>query len=90
MGGLWNGRQLPEADPFNFAGRVSVPVVMINGVGDAVFPLETSQVPLFTLLGSEEKAHIRLDGEHNIGRTHRSQIIREILTWTDRHLGPVD
>jgi eukaryotic-like serine/threonine-protein kinase len=38
---------LPEADPMNFAPRVKVPVLMINGRYDCVFPLDTCQEPLF-------------------------------------------
>ena len=89
-GGLWNGRQLPQADPFNFAPRVSAPVLMVNGIEDAVFPSETSQKPLFNLLGSEEKYHSEIQAGHGISGTHRSQVVRETLEWLDRHLGPVN
>ena len=37
-GGLGNGRPVPEADPFNFAPRVRVPVLMLNGDQDFIFP----------------------------------------------------
>ena len=89
-GGLWNGRQLPQADPFNFAPRVSAPVLMVNGLEDAVFPSETSQTPLFNLLGSEEKYHSEIQAGHGISGTHRGQVRRETLEWLDRHLGPVN
>ncbi len=90
VGGLWNGRQLPVVDPFNFAPRVSTPVRMINGTEDAVFPLATSQEPLFELLGSELKDHVRITAGHSLFGTHRNRILRETLAWLDQHVGPVE
>ena len=90
VGGFWNGRPLPEADPFNFAPRVTVPVLMLNGIEDAIFPLETSQEPMFELLGSELKSHRTWTAGHALRATHRSQVTRETLAWLDTHLGPVD
>ena len=39
---------LPEADESNFAPRVRVPVLMINGNHDYVFPVESTQRPFFS------------------------------------------
>ena len=91
-GGFWTGRPLPEADPFNFAPRVSVPVLMINGIEDAIFPLETSQAPLFNLLGSEpeDKLHTRVTATHGLFSSNRSQVVRESLDWLDKYIGPVN
>ena len=91
-GGFWTGRPLPEADPFNFAPRVSVPVLMINGIEDAIFPLETSQAPLFNLLGSEpeDKLHTRVTAAHGLFSSNRSQVVRESLDWLDKYIGPVN
>ena len=41
----------PEVDAWNFAPRVKIPVLMLNGKDDFRFPLETSQQPLFQALG---------------------------------------
>jgi eukaryotic-like serine/threonine-protein kinase len=41
----WRGR--PEADPINFAPRVKIPVLMINGRYDFVFPVDKVQKPMF-------------------------------------------
>lgn len=54
---IWSGgcdpdTVLPEADPMNFAPRVKVPTLLINGRYDFVFLLETCQEPLFRALGS--------------------------------------
>ena len=44
-------RSLPEVDELNFAPRVKVPVLMLNGRYDDGYPIETSQEPMFRLLG---------------------------------------
>jgi dienelactone hydrolase len=88
VGGFWNARFLPEADPFNFAPRVRVPVLMINGEHDIVFPLETAQKPLFDLLGTApaDKRHYTYPASHAVPR---NEVIKETLDWLDRYLGPV-
>lgn len=86
-GGLVFVETFPEVDSFHFAARVTVPVLMINGKDDFVFPLETSQKPLFRLLGATEKKHRLFDSGHTIPR---NQAIKEILDWLDRYLGPVE
>lgn len=88
VAGLMFDRPLPEADPFNFLPRIKIPVLMLNGKLDAFFPLETSQVPMFQLLGTppEQKRHLVYDAGHLVPR---SQFIKETLDWYDRYLGPV-
>ena len=88
-GGMANAAIPAQVDTFNFASRVSIPVLMLNGDQDFIFPLETAQRPLFESLGSPEadKRHVIYEGGHGIG--HRSQEIKEILDWLDRYLGPV-
>ena len=41
----------PETDPFNFAPRVTAPVLMVNGRNDFARPVEVSQLPLLGLRG---------------------------------------
>jgi pimeloyl-ACP methyl ester carboxylesterase len=88
VGGFWNARFLPEVDPLNFAPRVRVPVLMINGEHHIVFPLETAQKPMFDLLGTApaHKRHYTTPASHIVPR---NELIRETLDWLDRHLGPV-
>ena len=88
VGGLWNGRFLPEVDPLNFVPRVRAPVLMINGKHDIVFPLETAQKPMFDLLGTSpaHKRHYTSSASHAVPR---NELIRETLDWLDRYLGPV-
>jgi dienelactone hydrolase len=79
----------PEVDAWNFAPRVKIPVLMLNGRDDFRFPLETSQRPLFRLLGTPEKdkRHVLYDGGHDVAI--RLDLIKEALDWLDRYLGPV-
>jgi len=91
MGGLGSAAPAPEADTFNFLPRVRVPVLMLNGDQDFIFPLQTLQRPLFNGLGtpSADKRHVLYPGGHEIGTTKRSQIVAEIVTWLDKYLGRI-
>jgi hypothetical protein len=62
---------------------------MINGRDDYLTPVESSQRPFFELLGAppEDKRHALLEGGHL--PPNRRAIIREVLDWLDRYLGPV-
>jgi predicted esterase len=79
----------PEMHSAHFAPRVRTPTLMINGRDDFILPYELSQQPFFALLGvpDHKKQHVRLAGGHI--PTNRLEIIREVLDWLDRWLGPV-
>jgi dipeptidyl aminopeptidase/acylaminoacyl peptidase len=79
----------PEIDPINFAPRIHVPTLIVTGREDFAHPLTTEQAPLFRLLGCrpEDKHHAILEGGHIPVRMH--EVIRVILDWFDRYLGPV-
>lgn len=85
--GLDDGRP-PEVDGVNFASRVRVPVLMVNGRFDFSAPFETNQVPLFRLLGSpaKDKKHVVFESGHV---PPWPDVVRETLDWLDRYLGPV-
>jgi eukaryotic-like serine/threonine-protein kinase len=87
-GGLDPYKTLPEAEPFNFASRVRIPILMLNGRYDHRFPVEASQLPLFRSLGTPEKdkKHVIYEAGH---APPRKDYIRESLDWLDRYLGPV-
>ncbi len=78
----------PEIQPANFAPRVRVPVLLINGKNDFQAPLEAQQ-RLFELLGTppEHKKHVVLDGGH-VPNDFRG-LIREALDWLDKYPGPI-
>jgi serine/threonine protein kinase/pimeloyl-ACP methyl ester carboxylesterase len=86
-------RPLPEADGINFAPRVKMPVLMLNGRYDFIFPVEASQIPMFQFLGSaaKDKRHVVFETGHGTlpSLTFRASVIRETLDWLDHYLGPV-
>ena len=86
--GFYFQKCLPEVDQLNFAPRVKVPVLMLNGRFDFFFPVETSQEPMFRLLGTpkEHKRRVVYETGHNIPW---NELIKETLDWLDRYLGPV-
>ena len=88
-GGAWPATAA-EVDPWNYAPRVKVPVLMLNGRDDFVFPVDRSQIPLLTALGApaKDKRHILYDGGH-VNLQTRMDLIGEILRWLDQQLGPV-
>ena len=73
----------PEVDPINFLGRVTVPTLMLNGRYDFFFPIETSQIPMFKMLGTpaDQKRHVVEEGSHFVSRT---TLIQEVLGWLDK------
>jgi len=88
-GGLTFAPRAPEVDEMNFVPRVKLPVLMVSGQFDFIYPPETSQLPFFRLLGTTEKdkKRIVLDTAHDV-MLLRSQAGREVLDWLDRYLGP--
>jgi dienelactone hydrolase len=88
IAGLRHQAVQPEADPFNYLPRVTLPMLMLNGRYDFYFPVETSQRPYFERLGTPaaDKAWMVYDGSHMVPVT---QVARESLAWLDRYLGPV-
>ena len=88
VGGFYLQKALPEADTINFASRVKIPVLMLNGRYDFFYPTEASQLPLFRLLGTppEHKRHLLYEAAHALPR---NELIKETLNWLDRYVGPV-
>jgi cephalosporin-C deacetylase-like acetyl esterase len=76
----------PVVDPFNFASRVTVPVLVISGEFDPIFPMEMSARPFFEALGDIEKEHYIGAGAHFVPWPEFAQ---QTLGWLDRQLGPV-
>lgn len=81
----------PEVDALNFAPRVSIPVLMINGTQDFIVGVDSGQKPMFRFLGApaDQKRHVVLPAGHAVIFDKRSETIRESLDWFDRYLGPV-
>jgi len=72
----------------NYAPRIRIPTLMLNGRYDFGVPVETAQNPLFALLGSapDQKSHRVYETGHALTI---EGVRREILPWLDRVLGPV-
>ena len=52
-----------------------------------MFAVEQSQKPMLRFLGTPEddKRHVLFDSGHELPR---NPMIKEVLDWLDRHLGP--
>ena len=86
IGGFSMQKSQPEVDQINFASRVKIPVLMMNGRYDFFFPVDASQRPMFDTLGTpkDDKRHMLFDGSHGLPRL---DMIRETLDWLDRYQG---
>ena len=80
----------PEINNATYAPRVKVPVLMINGRSDLIFPYETSQVPLYKLLGSApgKKKHKIYPGGHFVFGWY-DDMVKDTHDWLDEQFGPV-
>ena len=87
-GGCDPATVLPEADPMNFAPRVKIPVLLINGRYDFVFPMKACQEPLFRALGAPDagKKRVLYDTDH---APPLLPMMKDTLNWLDDYLGPV-
>ena len=85
--GIW-GDDTPDSDSHDFAPRLRIPVLMLNGRYDFGVPLDTAQRPLFDLFGTPaaDKRHVVLEAGHALPI---ADVARELRPWLDRYLGPV-
>jgi formylglycine-generating enzyme required for sulfatase activity/dienelactone hydrolase len=83
-GGFSLQKARPEVDQINFASRVTIPTLMLNGRNDFYFPYDTSQTPMFQTFATpaSQKEIKQYDGGHNIPRV---VLIKETLAWLDRY-----
>ena len=88
VAGMLQQRAHPELEQINYLPRVRLPVLMVNGRYDFYFPVESSQLPFFRLLGTPaaDKRQVIYESSHFVPRT---ALITELLAWYDRYLGPV-
>jgi eukaryotic-like serine/threonine-protein kinase len=88
VGGFYSQRARPEVEAINFAPRVRVPSLMLNGRYDLFFPVDVSQRFMFNLLGVREpdRRWVVYETGHNLPR---QQMTSETLDWLDRHFGRV-
>jgi esterase/lipase len=86
-GGLYSWRRAQGAEVVNFLSHVRVPTLMINGRNDYYFPVDTSQEPMFRMLGTNQKDYVLFESGH--APSERGEVNRRLLSWLDRYLGPV-
>lgn len=79
----------PEVHFVNFLPRIRVPTLLLYGRTDLGYPVNTFQAPVFRLLGTpaDHERHVILEGGHPPAR--QQDVIREVLQWLDKYLGPV-
>ena len=87
-GGIWVTPSHPMSEAINYAPHITVPVLMINGRYDTVFPYEL-QRRFFDLLATPAtaKRHVVYDEAHLVVLGNQGK--REVSDWFDRYLGPV-
>ena len=71
-----------------------MPILMLGGRYDHVFPYETSQLPMFELAGTDSahKAFYVHEGSALVPAGHNVPleiVARESFTWLNQYLGPV-
>lgn len=88
VAGLNFQHALPEVDQINYVTRVRQPSLILNGELDFFFPQETSQRPMFELIGAplDQKKRLVFPGGHSVPR---NEMIKQSLQWLDTYLGPV-
>lgn len=88
-GGLMRNQQ-PEIDAWNYAPRLRIPVLMLNGRDDFALPFRTAQMPLFNALATPaaDKRYVQYEGGH-ANLVSRPDMIGQMLEWFDHYLGPV-
>jgi eukaryotic-like serine/threonine-protein kinase len=89
-GGYFLFQQPPGGDQANFAPRLKVPVLMVNGRYDYDFPPRQSQDPLFRMLGTPDadKRQVLFDTPHDVREQH-AELVKVVLGWLDKYLGRV-
>jgi predicted Ser/Thr protein kinase/dienelactone hydrolase len=87
--GLPRRRLPPEIDPVNIAPRIRMPVLLLAGRYDYMYPVDASQKPLFDRLGTaaNAKKHVIFESGH---APERIAVTREVLEWLDQTLGVVN
>jgi formylglycine-generating enzyme required for sulfatase activity/dienelactone hydrolase len=85
VAGLLFQASAPEVDVFHYVPRVTIPVLMLNGRYDHFFPVDTSQEPLFELLGTppSDKRYFLTEEGHSVPF---EDVVRETLAWYGKTL----
>lgn len=89
-GGIWlQGPLHPMIDLINYAPRITVPVLMLSGRYDHIFPYEQSQKRTFELLGTPAGSKKQVEYDTGHFTLPPNQVAADVTDWFDRHLGRV-
>lgn len=90
-GGYFLDPPPPGGDQADFAPRMKMPLLMVNGRYDYVFSVNLSQDPMFAMVGTPpaDKQHILLETSHDVTE-QRPQLVKAVLDWLDHYLGQVN
>jgi cephalosporin-C deacetylase-like acetyl esterase len=81
----------PEVDPWNFASRVKIPILVISGRYDFICRLEPTVIPLYNLLGTPEEDKLLKIYERGHALFDGLEVFKDMFLWLDRYLGrPVE
>ena len=82
----------PAMDPVRFAPLVKVPVLMLNGRWDSLFPAKSSAEPMYERLGTPTplKSLRVYDGGHDAYGLFYWQIQSDMREWMDEIIGPTE
>ena len=85
VAGLCFQETYKEVEAYVYTPRIKCPVIMLNGKYDVFFPLETSQKPMFDLLGTkeEDKKHYVYPSGHYVPK---KELINQHLNWLNKYL----
>jgi pimeloyl-ACP methyl ester carboxylesterase len=88
MSGGFSYRAPDAVHPVSFVERTTLPVLMVNGRYDYVFPLETGPIAYFDRLGTpaEDKSLEIVEAGH--WPLPRGQVVGLVLDWLDDRLRP--
>jgi dipeptidyl aminopeptidase/acylaminoacyl peptidase len=72
----------------SYVSRITIPTLMLNGKYDLTFPYEKSVLPFYNFLGTPEKDKrlFTYESDHYVPK---NEMIKEVLAWCDKYLGPV-
>jgi predicted Ser/Thr protein kinase/predicted esterase len=90
-GGFFMCNCVGGLDQVNFAPRVKMPVLMVNGRYDFMFPMKESQESLFRMLGTPagDKRLVDFETPHDVSQ-QKSRLSQEVLGWLDKYLGRIN
>ncbi len=90
-GGLQRVKVAPEIDTLNFAPRMHVPTLMVNGQNDFQISARGRAAAAVPAAGAASPTRsVTHSSTADTCRTQIHDVMREMLDWFDKFLGPVN